>query len=271
MPGMRMRTMLTAVLAAWLGLGACAQAQELDAAPPGITCKAFLVYDLEHNRVIASQNADQERQIASLTKLMTALLACERLRFDGRYQLTEAEQEAFHTDTLRTEQMLELMLVASNNRTAEVVARILGGSEAGFTKLMNQRAQELGLAHTRFANATGLPGAGQHSTAEDVLGMMLALRRHDAARLALGRHSASVGGRKYTATLGEMYQRHPGLAGGKTGYTRAAGRCLALEYECDGRAYLLITLGSAGINQSYADAELLLSYYGLYSGALHSW
>ncbi len=252
-------------------LAAPGLAQELDEAPAGLTCRAFVLYDSATGRVIASQHADDARQIASLTKLMTALLVCERLRFDGRYQLSAAEQKAFRTDTLRAQQMLELMLVASNNRTTQVAARLISGSEAEFVKLMNQRAQELGLDRTRFANASGLPATGQASSANDVLALLLKLQQSEAANYALTRHSVDAGGLKYTSTLIEMYQCHPGLIGGKTGYTRAAGRCLALLYECDGREYALITLGSPGIAAGFRDAELLLQYYGLYDGELHQW
>lgn len=271
MPGMCYWRLVCWGVAVWLWLSVCAQAQEMEAAPPGISCRAFILYDLEHGRVIAGKNADSERQIASLTKLMTSLLVCERLRFDGRYVLTVRECKDFGTDTLRAQQMLELMLVASNNRTCEVVERITAGSEHEFVALMNQRARELGLANTQFANASGLPASGQHSTAREVLALFLELREHELARWAMGQHSVDVGGHRYSSTLGELYQRHPGLLGGKTGYTKAAGRCLALEYESDGHAYVLVTLGSSSVAAGFADAELLLRYYGLYNGALHTW
>jgi serine-type D-Ala-D-Ala carboxypeptidase (penicillin-binding protein 5/6) len=254
-----------------LALPAPGLAQELEDAPPEVGCQAFLLYDVATGRVIASRRADDQRQIASLTKLMTALLACERLRFDGRYELSEAERKAFNTETLRAQQLLELMLVASNNRACEVVARLVAGGERDFVALMNQRAQELGLAQTRYVNPSGLPASGQASSAADVLALLLELRELPGARQALTLHSADVGGRKYTSTLLEMYQRHPGLLGGKTGYTRAAGRCLALDYDCDGREYILITLGSPGVAAGFADAERLLKYYGLYGGELHTW
>ena len=267
---MRSWLVVLALLAVFLPpVLACAQ--ELEAAPPGLGCKAFLLYDTATGRVVASQHADEPRQIASLTKLMTALLVCENLRFDGRYQLTKSEQKAFRTDTLRAQQMLELMLVASNNRTTEVAARLVSGSVPEFVNLMNRRAQELGLDETRYANPSGLPASGQSSSARDVLALLLKLQEHPQAQRALKLHSVDVGGLKYTSTLLDMYQRHPGLIGGKTGYTRAAGRCLALDYDCDGRGYVLVTLGSPSIAAGFTDAELLLAYYGLYRGELHQW
>jgi len=248
-----------------------APAVPAQAAPAGISCRSFLLYDLTADQTVAISNADNRQPIASLTKLMTSILACEQLRFDGRYILTASEKQKFGVETMRGDKMLEMMLVSSNNATCTMVARIIAGDETRFAQLMNQRARELGLENTRFANASGLPGEGQYSTMFDLLKLTIIAMQYP--RILASMHGGCVecGGQKYEATLEALYKRHPGLWGGKTGYTKAAGRCLILLYNSGGHDYCMISLGSKGVKDSFRDAEIILRTYGLYDGEVAAW
>lgn len=257
---------LSLALGLWL-----AQSAPALAAPQGLSCRSYLVYDLTAEQLVAVSNAENRQPVASLTKLMTAILCCERLRFDGRYVLTPAEQKTFGVETLRADKLLEMMLVASNNAACKVVARIAAGDENSFAALMNQRARELGLADTRFANASGLPGGEQYSSMRDVLSLLRTAMRYPPIQQAMHPGCVECGAGKYEATLEALYKRHPGLWGGKTGYTKAAGRCLALLYRSGGRDYCLVSFGSKGVKDSFRDAELILSDEGLYSGPVGEW
>jgi D-alanyl-D-alanine carboxypeptidase (penicillin-binding protein 5/6) len=248
-----------------------AHAQAPAPVPAGLSLRAYIVYDVSREQVLAAHNRDAQQPVASLTKLMTAVLACEQLRFDGRYVLTEAEAETFGVETLRAEQMLELMLVPSNNSVCRVVSRIVAGSEQAFVQLMNARAQELGLNDTRFANATGLPADGQHATLDDLLLLTRTALAYPQIRRAICKEQIVVGGERYDSTLKDLYDRHRGLLGGKTGYTRAAGRCLVLLYTAAGANYIIVTLGSKNVKSGFRDAEILLSHYGLYAGEVGAW
>jgi D-alanyl-D-alanine carboxypeptidase len=251
--------------------------------PPGATCRAYVVYDIGGGRAIAAYHARDRQPVASLTKLMTAVLAHEHLRFDGRYILNASERATFGTETMRATEMLELMLAPSNNAVCQVVARIVAGSESAFVELMNQRAQELGLRDTHFVNATGLPADGQYSTAEDILTLARVALSHPGIARAMSISEVEVGGKRYEGTLKPLRKVHPGLIGGKTGYTRAAGRCLVLHYRAspadtalarsasDPREYLVVILGSRGVPESFRDAELILRHCGLYHGPIHEW
>lgn len=244
--------------------------------PAGLTCRAYLVFDLDRQSITRAWNAGAQQPIASVTKLMTAILAAERLRFDGRYVLTAQEQAKFGTQTLRADKMLELMLVPSNNDVCKVVARIIAGNEPAFARLMNQRAAEMGLAQTRFINATGLPGKGQYSTPRDVLHLFGAALRFPEIVAAMSKERAELNGESYAGTLLPLYKRHPGLMAGKTGYTKAAGRCLVLYYRtwpaaAEARDYILVLFGCKSVNDSFRDAELLLSSSGLYTGEVGAW
>jgi D-alanyl-D-alanine carboxypeptidase len=202
---------------------------------------------------------------------MTAILACERLRFDGRYILSASERETFGVDTMRADKMLELMLVASNNRTCKMVARIISGSETAFVAEMNAKARQLGMNDTNFATASGLPGGDQYSTLGDLLILARVASSYPLIRQTMTEHKVELNGKYYPSTLKELYERHPGLIGGKTGYTRAAGRCLILRYNSDGREYFVITMGSKDARTGFKDAELILAFYGLYDGEIGAW
>lgn len=265
---LRLRCIYTGMLLALLQLGA-AQAQTHDLNE--LSCKSYLIFDLQSERIVAQGNPDRSQPIASITKLMTSILAAERLRFDGRYILTAEEQKTFHCETMRGQKMLEMMLIPSNNKMCSVVARIISGSDDAFVKEMNAKAQQLGMYNTRFATPSGLPRDGQYSTMEDVLLMTRVALTYPRIRDAMTRETVELNGEVYSGTLRDLYGRHPGLIGGKTGYTNAAGRCLTLWYRSGGRDYIVITLCSKGSKSSFRDAEILLSNFGLWDGEVGAW
>lgn len=257
-------------LAAALAL-ACAHGPAAAAPPLGITCKSYAVYDVTADEVMAVHNQQQVQPVASLTKLMTAILVCERLRFDGRYVLTAEERETFGVDTMRADKMLEMMLVPSNNSVCKLAARIISGNESAFAREMNAKAAQLGLRNTRFVNASGLPGDGQQSDVFDVLQLARVAMAYPRIRATMRLHKIELNGDSYDSTLADLYERHPGLIGGKTGYTRAAGRCLVLHYASRGREFLVVTLGSKDVKSGFRDAELVLYNHGLYDGPVGTW
>jgi D-alanyl-D-alanine carboxypeptidase len=187
--------------------------------------------------------------------------------------------KTFGTDKMRADKMLEMMLVCSNNGMCRVVSRIATGNsqvfrpedENRFVGEMNQRAAQMGLKNTRFGTSSGLPGGQQYSTVWDVLTMLRVALSNPRIRQQMTHAQAELGGKTYKGTLYDLYMRHPGLEGGKTGYTKAAGRCLALVYESRGHEYALVTLGSSGVKTSFRDAELVLKHYGLYDGPVGEW
>lgn len=246
-------------------------ARAQDDGPRDLTLRAYLIYDVTGDSVLAVRNRGQRQPVASLTKLMTAVLACERLRFDGRYILNDSERQTFGVDTMRAQKMLELALVPSNNAVCRVIARRVSGSEQAFADEMNAKAAELGLANTHFANATGLPGGEQYSTMDDLLTLARVALLYPNIRRVVHLRRVELAGKTYDGTLKELYDRHSGLLGGKTGYTRAAGRCLVLFYKSQGRDYIVITLGSKDVKSGFRDVERLLNYYGLFNGDPGDW
>lgn len=263
------RLLCCSILALWLVTPAAVRAQ--DDGPTGLSLNAYMVYDVSGDSIVAVRNRAQRQPIASLTKLMTAILACERLRFDGRYILNTSERDTFGVETMRAQKMLELALVPSNNAVCRVIARYASGNEEAFAAAMNAKASELGLDNTHFANATGLPGGEQYSTMDDLLVLARVALLYPRIRQTVRLRQVELGGKNYDGTLKPLYDRHSGLLGGKTGYTRAAGRCLVLFYTARGRDYIVITLGSEDVNSGFRDAEMLLQHYGLFNGEVGEW
>jgi D-alanyl-D-alanine carboxypeptidase len=223
------RRLMAAVLAAIFAL------QPLLAQAEDVARRAVLVVDGNTGRTLYQSGADELRFPASLTKLMTLFLLFELIE-QGRLTLTStirfsANAAGAQPSRLDVEEGTEItvadaikaLIVKSANDVAIAVAEHIAGSEDRFAELMNRRAEELGMKHTEFRNASGLPNSEQVTTARDMV--TLALRLHD----RFPRYYPLFATRTFTWG-GETYRNHntllfryQGLEGLKTGYIRASG------------------------------------------------
>ncbi len=204
---------------------------------------------------------------ASLTKIMTGLLVLERARLDDVVTVSRgAASETGHRlhlregERLRVRDLLTAALVASANDASHALADHVAGSEGRFVALMNRRARELGLAHTRFANASGHDQAGHRACARDLARLAEAAMAlpEFAARAATVRATLRTVDGKRTFEVENMNQlvgRYPGALGVKSGYTPGAGRCLVAQAEFQGRRATLVLLHAA---DRWWDAEMIL-------------
>ena len=229
--------------------------------------------DLSTGELMAEKDGDESIYPASLTKIMTAMLLVERaedlsettvLQEDlfGPLQLRGASMAGFLPgEEVSLEDLLYGMLLPSGAECSTAAARWVSGSEEAFAELMNQRAQELGMAHTHFVNATGLHEQEHCSPAEDLARLLAQALQYDAFRTAFitsrytaGATAAHPDGVTLHSTMFES-MRAAGLEddrilGGKTGYTKEAGLCLASLLCVDGREYVLVTAGAQGNHQT---------------------
>jgi serine-type D-Ala-D-Ala carboxypeptidase (penicillin-binding protein 5/6) len=203
--------------------------------------RAGLLFDVNTGRVLWRRHATRVLPIASLTKMMTALLVVERVPRRGRVRIT--------AETLRytgsgvgvlprgrligVEKMLHgLLLVSGNDAAIALAQRAAGGSVRRFVRLMNRRARAMGLKCTRFSTPSGIEDAGNHSCAGDLAAMARAvLRTPRLARIVKRRRAVLPfpikGGRLHLYNTNPLLRsRFRGVTGVKTGYTVAAGRCL---------------------------------------------
>ncbi len=228
--------------------------------------RSGLAFDLADGRVLWRRAATRRRPIASLTKLMTALLAVERFGPRDRVRIPRRADQIGGSRMgglrpgrhVRAEVLLEGLLISSGNDAAVTLAIAGAGSERAWVALMNRRAQLLGLRCTHFVDPHGLDPRDQSCAADLAALAMRAMAEPRIERIARKRFARvwPGGGRKLTlrTTNHLLRDRYPGAIGLKTGYTNLARFCLVAILERSGRRIGIVLLGS---RDTYADARRL--------------
>src|SRR5688572_14457409 len=234
--------------------------------------QSSIVVDAATGEVLSASNADTSTYPASLTKMMTLYLLFEAMQ-DGRVKLTDtitfsryaAGQSATNLnvdggDRISVETAVLALVVRSANDAATAIAEHLGGTEAGFARLMTNKAHMLGMTRTTFRNANGLPDSKQRTTARDMATLSVALIRDFPQYYGyFKRTSFKYRGVTYRGH-NKLLKSFKGYDGIKTGYIRASGFNLASSAERDGRRLVVVVLG--GKSPSMRDrkvADLLTS------------
>ena len=251
-----------------------------------ISSRCALMVDISTGRVICEKNSAEIVKIASLTKIMTAVVAIENLddlfveyTFDGdllNYLASENASVAGFAkgETVIAADLLYAALFPSGGDGAMGLAELVGGSQENFVSMMNQKAAELGMNRTHFTNATGFDDEGNYSCAYDISLMFeYALNNPTFRQVISGSKSVYTttrtaqhpNGIRLVSTVYAGFRDNGidmgSVIGGKTGYTLDAGRCLATFAESGGDTYILITLGAAKTPQHFADAARLYSAF----------
>lgn len=198
--------------------------------------------------VLFERDADRIMPIASTTKLMTALVAAECCDAAENVRITREmcglEGSSMYLESgeiLSVHELLLGLLLVSGNDAAEALAIHCAGSEEAFCRLMNDKAEALGMENTHFINPHGLNDPLHYSTARDMALLMKAVMEDPMLAEINGLRSAVVGDRllmNHNKLLGQL----PGCIGGKTGYTSAAGRCLVSSAQRGGTSFICVTL-----------------------------
>jgi D-alanyl-D-alanine carboxypeptidase (penicillin-binding protein 5/6) len=220
--------------------------------------RSGLLFDLDTGRVLWRRAPVRIVPIASLTKMMTALLVAEGAPPDRRVMITRAAVNTAGSKVgllpkgkrVPLEALLFGLLLPSGNDAATALAQNLGGTVGRFVARMNQRARDLGLSCTRFSSPSGIVDAGNHSCAADLAALARAML--DEPRLArIVRRRRAVLRFPIKGGHLELYNNNPllrtgyaGTIGVKTGYTSAAGHCLVAAVRRRGRRLGLVLLGS---------------------------
>lgn len=224
--------------------------------------KNALLYNLDENKVLYEKNAREPIAIASLTKIMTAIVAIENIEsLDEKVILTSKDFEGlveanasvagFSFGQIVTyRDLLHGLLLPSGADAAQALTRNIAGNKENFVKMMNEKAKELGLVNTHFSNATGLDEKNHYSTLEDVAVIFqYALQNGELAKILQSKnYTMSDGSFTVSSTIFKNIKRYNlalnYILGGKTGTTNDAGLCLAsIAYE-NGTNYMLITAGA---------------------------
>lgn len=226
-----------------------------------------LVMDQDTNEVLFSKNSQAVLPIASLTKLMTALVVTEaKLPLGDMLLVTDddIDTEKFSHSrlkvgtTLSREEMLHLALMSSENRAAHALGRTFPGGLGVFVTAMNRKAQELGMKDTRYVEPTGLSSRNQ-SSAHDLAILVKAAHEHQIIReLSTSlEYQVEVANRPVQFRNTNGLVRSPSWEIGlqKTGYISEAGRCLVMQAKMAGRHLIMVFLDSAGKYSRIGDAE----------------
>lgn len=239
------------------------------------SAKACVIMDAATGRVLMEHNADLALPMASTTKVMTALLALEN--GDLAAPVT-CSRNAFGTpgtsiylsqgETLTLEQMLYGLMLASGNDAACAIAEHIGGSIDVFCEMMTERAAQLGCTDTVFLTPHGLPCQGHHTTARDLALITREAMKHPFFRQLVSTQRATIPweGRSYGRVLtnkNKLLSTYPGATGVKTGYTRAAGRCLVFSAQRDGLSLIGVVLSCADwFDEAARLLDLAFAHYG---------
>lgn len=219
--------------------------------------------DADSGRVLYERNADRKMLIASTTKILTALVAIEE---GDLHDSVKVSREAAYTEgsamyltegeTLTLETLLYGVLLCSGNDAAVAVAQHVGGSVKGFVALMNEKARELGMEHSSFANPNGLDDEQHYSTARDMAKLARAALENETLMRIASTRSVTIGGRTMT-NHNKLLLYVDGCLGLKTGYTKAAGRTLVSCAEKNGQRLIAVTLQDGN---DWADHQSLYDY-----------
>lgn len=229
---------------------------ETGALVPDLRAEAAIVYNPETGQVLWEENAQDQRSIASITKVMTAAVFLEHNPdLSQPVVVQRADVYRASTTSLRagykvtTDDLLHLLLIASDNAAARALARVSPHGSAGFVARMNEKAAELGLTNTHYADPSGLL-SDNVSTAYEMARLIayVASDHRIAAIMQKAQHSVSVGRRQITvhSTNQLVMKGDVDVLGGKTGFIRKAGYCLAtlLRLPQGGPQIAVVVLGA---------------------------
>ena len=255
------------------GFSAGAQTTSPGAMPaPAIAAKAYLLIDVLSGKVLVAQNADEPREPASLTKLMTAYLVFRALRDKELTpsQMVPVSEKAWRAEGSRmfiepkkavtVDELLHGTIVQSGNDSSIALAEVVGGSEDAFVQRMNREAARMGMKSTHFANVTGLPAAQHVSTASDLSILATAIINDFPEYYPL----YSIKEYRYNnitqPNRNRLLWTDPYVDGMKTGNTDAAGYCLIASAKRGPRRLVAVVLGTNSDSARAAEAQKLLNY-----------
>jgi len=264
--------LLLSVCAALAAAAAPASAQAQ--APPDVAAPAYLVADARTGEILAEGNADARLQIASITKLMTALVVLDHARpgelvtvVPRASSIGESTIDLVPGERMSVRDLLAAALIQSANDAAFALAAHVGdGSVPRFVRLMNEKAQELALEDTTFVRPDGLDVPGHRSTARDVLALARAAMQQPLVRRLVRRDSLPIAGGRELFGWNDLLGEYRGLFGVKTGHTDLAGWCQVGVARRDGATVYAVVLGSpTRERRNDALAELLDWGFGRFS------
>lgn len=245
------------------------------ASRPQLTAKALIVIDKESGALLYAKNPDQQLYPASLTKMMTAMVALDTYPMDRVIMINE-ESEAIGTtiklqkgERITVEQLLRGLLIASGNDAAFALANAYPAGYQGFIEKMNEKAQSLHMNNTTFKNASGVEQEGHLTTVRDIAtltkeAMKLSFFRDTVSRQSMTLHDIDGRFTHEVKTTNKLLGVVEGIEGVKTGFTTEAGECLITQTTRNNHTIITAMLGS---QDRFGESARLISW----AYATHEW
>lgn len=244
---------------------------------PNVSSKAAILVDNKTNKVLYSKNENKKMYPASITKILTAIIAIENSNLDdivtASYDSVMSIPDGYSTANIEigeqftVEQLLQLLLVHSANDAANVLAEHIGGSIDSFVSMMNTKLNELNIQNTHFTNTYGKHDENHYTTAHDLFVLMQYCLKNEQFRKIAGNASCAIPStnkyknRIYTSTnellVPDNKNYYKYLTTGKTGYTSQAGECLVSSAYKDNLELICVVLGSSN---RFLDTKSLYEY-----------
>ncbi|MBS3785347.1 MAG: D-alanyl-D-alanine carboxypeptidase [Gammaproteobacteria bacterium] len=267
------RNVLCFALFTLSSLSASAQTQSIPIpAPPSLGSDSYILMDFGSGELLVDQNSDDPRDPASLTKVMTAFVVFSELKagnldLDDEVLISEKAWRATGSrmfvevgDRVSVENLLRGMIIQSGNDASVALAEHIAGTEETFAAVMNQYAAELGMTQTNYTNAAGLPSPDHYSSAADTAVLVRALIQRFPEFYALYSERVFTWNDIEQFNRNRMLWRDPSVDGVKTGYTEAAGYCLATSAEREGMRLISVVMGADSPNARIEQSQALLNY-----------
>lgn len=241
-----------------------------DAPPPKVSARAAIAVDALTGRILFEKNAHTRMEMASTTKIMTAIVAIENGKLDDVVTVSAKAAGVWGSkialkkgDRMTLRNLLYGLMLKSGNDAAIAIAEHIGGSVDEFCKLMNKKAVEIGAVNTCFKSPHGLDMPGHYSTAYDLALMTRYAIKNPVFNDIVRTVNITVQGARGNINMNntnEMLRLYPGADGIKTGYTGKAGRCLVASATKNGWRAISVVLGCSSRNVRASDSSRILNY-----------
>ena len=239
----------------------------------GLSCKAALLMDSATGTVLYENNSHEKMPMASVTKIMTMLIAMENID-SGKMSYNDTVTGSAYAksmggstifldegEQLSVNDILKGIAVASGNDAAVAMAEHIAGSAPAFVEMMNKRAAELGMKDTHFVNCNGLDADGHYSSAYDIALMSRELLKHPGIHKFTTIWLDSLRDGKFTlSNTNKLVRFYDGCTGLKTGSTSKAGFCISATAKRNNMHLIAVIMAAPTSKQRQADASALLNY-----------
>ena len=240
-----------------------------------------ILMDADTGTVLFDKGGDQQRYPASITKIMTLLVAVENSSMDEQVTFTETGVRNVAADSsninskigevMTMQDCLHALMIISANDAAAQIAEHVGGTEQNFIDMMNQRAAEIGCTNTHFTNSSGLPDENHYSSAKDMALIFREGLKNKDFRSVIGDTDYTIQPTNMTSDKRVMHTHHPmfapesdiyypGCIGGKTGFTNLAAHTLVTAVEQNGTTYIAVVMHGVELSTCCLDSKALFDY-----------